>query len=395
MLHTGLVSAVDSLVEEQVRFLIDLCDRNSYTYNKEGTDTVAGMILDRLNGILPEHRIFEQGETGNHHRLQTRSGGGAIVLVGHLDTVFPPDQPFQKCSLSGDALHGPGTADMKGGLAVFVYALKALDAAGLLDGMSIVLLLTGDEEIGSPSSHRLFEEERKGAAACLTGECAGPGGEVVVSRNGKTGARIDCFGRGRHVGAGTHEKSSAVLELAHKIVATESLNASLPGVSVNVGTVQGGLGPSTVPGHASSLLDIRWEQEEHRALLLEKVRAIISRPHQPGCRSELTLLNARPAMPFHEGTEKLFRTLQETGARLGLAVQGEHRRGTSDANFFGSAGVPTLDGFGPVGGRDHTPGELIFVPSLRARTVLLAHFLLDLHGRESAGRPEQGGDSTR
>ncbi len=378
--RNDIVSYVASHAEEQVRFLIGLCEQNSHTHNKAGTDGVARMILDRLDGALPRHRIIPQTETGDHHVLGRGETARAIYLVGHLDTVFPPDHTFQRCRLEGDVLAGPGCCDMKGGLAVIVYALKALEAIGLLESLRLTLILNADEEIGSVGSRQLFEQERERARLCLVAECAGPGGEIVVSRNGKLAARIDCHGSARHVSAGTHEKSSAVLELARRIVDLESLNGALPGVSVNVGRLEGGLGASTVPDHAFAVADFRWEQDSQGRDLMDLVRQRIARPVQPGCRTELAILNSRPAMPLRPGTEDLFRDLLGTARALGQTIRPEHRRGTSDANFFGSAGVPTLDGFGPVGQGDHTPGECIRVSSLRERSALLALFLADLAG---------------
>jgi glutamate carboxypeptidase len=377
-LKEKILRSVDARAEEQLGFLMDLCDRNSYTYNKRGSDRVAGMIAGHLEKLLPSHQVIRQNDTGNHHVLKNKPQSHAVYLVGHLDTVFPPDHLFQRCSLDGDRLCGPGTADMKGGLAVLVYALKALDSVDFIDSMSIAFLLNADEETGSPTSQGMFKAERKNALACLAAECAGPNGEVVVSRNGKMGARLDCYGEGRHVGEGTHEKTSAILEMTHKIIELESLNAILPGVSVNVGKIEGGLGPTTVPEHASALVDVRWEDEQHRAVLQGEIDKRIAIPSKPGCWAEFHVLNARPAMPLHEGTRTLYEQLRTVGSLLNVDIPSEHRRGSSDANFFGVTGIPTLDGLGPSGGKDHTPDEYIEVPSLKQRTALVALLLVDL-----------------
>jgi len=375
-----ILSFIEAQVEDQLRFVIDLCNQNSYTYNKEGLDRVAGLILEALEGLFPEHRIIQQEDVGNHHILRNTNDSGAICLLGHMDTVFPPDHPFQECTRDGDRLKGPGTGDMKGGISVFVYALKALNEVGALSGLPIVFILNSDEEIGSPTSRSMYVEERKKAAACLVAECAGPHGEVVVSRNGKIGARIDCWGQDRHVGMGTHKKASALLELAQKVVAVESLNDCLSGVSINVGRIEGGLGPCTIPAHAHCLVDVRWVEEGHRDVIVRHIEDEIARPYQPGCTSEFTILNARPAMPVSQGTETLLGMIQEIGRRLDQTIQPTHRRGTSDANFFGAMGVPTIDGWGPVCQKDHTPEESIIISSLFQRTALLSLFLLE-YGR--------------
>jgi glutamate carboxypeptidase len=374
-----LVTAfLETHFEEELRFIEELCNQNSYTCNKEGTDRVAGMIAERLGGLLPIHEIHRQTKVGDHHLWKTTDAGRAIYLLGHLDTVFPPEHPFQRCRIEDDLLKGPGTGDMKGGVAVLVYALLALGHSGLLDQLNLVLILNGDEERGSATSRSIFESEKEKALACLVAECGGSGGEFVISRNGKMGVRLDCYGTDRHVGSGTHEKASAILELAHRIISLESFNAALPGVSANAGKIEGGLGPTTVAAHASCLADIRWESESHHEILLRMLEEAASKPIQSGCRTTYEVLNWRPAMQVGDGSLELYEMLQGTGRRMGCAVSKSHRRGSSDANFFGTAGIPTLDGFGPICENDHTENEWIRISSILPRTTLLALFLIDL-----------------
>ena len=383
-LTNQILAFIEAHTEEQIRFLIDLCDQNSYTHNKEGTDRVAGMILSRLDGFFPDHRMVRQEALGDHHVLSTARGSGAVYLVGHMDTVFPLDHPFQRCVREGDTLRGPGTGDMKGGLAVIVYALLALQSAGIDKPIPLTLLLNADEEIGSPTSRSLYEEERRKAIACLVAECAGLKGELVASRNGKMGVRIESNGQDRHVGFGTHQKASAILELAHKIVGVEALNAAMPGVSVNVGKIEGGLGPCTIPAEAHCLVDVRWVDGAHQTILESRIKEIVSESVQKGCASRWEKINERPAMPLTDGTEALFAVVSQKARTMVLDVIKEHRRGTSDANFFGSVGVPTLDGWGPICDRDHTLEEHIFIPSLKERTALLALLLADFPRWEDA-----------
>ena len=385
---------IEARSREQLQFIVDLCNQNSYTYNKRGTDRVAGMIADRLGGLLPNHEVRRQAEVGDHHLWRTAGEGKAIYLLGHMDTVFSPEHPFQGCRFEDGLLRGPGAGDMKGGIAVLVYALLALGHLGFLDKLNLVLILNGDEEIGSSTSRPIFESEKERALACLVAECGGRGGEFVISRNGKMGIRLDCYGQDRHVGSGTHEKSSAILELAHRIIGLESLNEALPGVSANAGRIEGGLGPATVAAHATCLADIRWESQSHHNTLLRLIEEVAAKPIQSGCRTTYEVLNSRPAMPAGESSLELYEMLRHTGRGTGIPVSKSHRRGSSDANFFGAAGVPTLDGFGPIGEQDHTENEWIQVPSILPRTVLLALFLIDL-GRRFGMIPRPDSTSMR
>lgn len=363
---------------EQVEFVREVCDHNSHTWNKAGVNCIGEMMAARLNSVMPQHQVIRQQEVGDHHIWRTSPPDSkAIYLLGHMDTVFPTDHPFQKCRVDGDVMVGPGCGDMKGGLAVIVYALRALHEAGVLDRLKLVTIFNADEEVGSVYSRPLFLEERERAQICLVAECAGKDGEIVISRNGKMGAKVECFGQDRHVAFASLDKASAVLELAHRVIALEKLNAMLPGVTLNAGKVEGGLGATTVAARATCWLDIRWKEEEHKEALLQQVRTQLAAPAQPGCRSELEILNSRPAMPLRSSTENLIELARQAAERIGQELKTEHRRGTSDANWFGSMGIPTLDGFGPISEYDHTPNEYIKISSLRERSALLAHVILE------------------
>jgi len=372
-----VIALVDRWAQEQLDFLMELCHQNSYSHYKEGVDRASAVVIENLTGVLPVHKIKQEKEFGDHHLLENPAAAKAIYLVGHVDTVFPPDHPFQKCRRVDDLLMGPGTADMKGGLAVMVYALKILKELGILEELPLAMILNSDEEAGSPSSRELFLAEREKARLCLVAECAGLHNEFVISRNGKMGARVRSFGQGRHVSHGAAHKASAVLEMAHKIIALEGLNGSRPGVDINVGRVEGGLGPGTVPESASCLLDIRWQEGDRQRDLQEWLEVEVIGSSLPGCRSEFEVMNFRPAMPENPDSRPLVRMIQQIARTLDQEIGTEHRRGTSDANFFGAFAVPTLDGWGPIGDKDHTAEEFIKISSLQERTALLSLFLLE------------------
>jgi glutamate carboxypeptidase len=386
-----IVEFTQSRSAEQRQFVIDLTHQNSYSYNKAGTDRVAEMILEKIGRLFPVHRVVSQDETGDLHLLSNVEDGKSIYLLGHMDTVFPPEHPFRECRLDGDRLHGPGSGDMKAGLATAVYAVLALSDAGVLKEIPLTLILGSDEEIGAVSSRPIYEEERERALACLVVEGGGANGEIVVSRFGKIGARLDSYGQDLHVGADMEQKSSAVLELAHKVIGLEALNGSFPEARINVGRVEGGLGPATVPAHASALVDVRWKDQAHRDLLVDRMEAVVSAMKVPECHSALTLMNERAAWPLSEGTRRLAEVVRGAAEELGQTIAQEHRRGTSDSNFFGSAGVPTVDGLGPICEGYHTPGEFVYVSSIPERTALLAYSLVAITDYFAADIPEEGG----
>lgn len=365
--------------EEQLQFVMDLAHQNSYSWNKTGTDAVAAMVLAKLGGALPSHGVVEQTQVGNLHLLtNTSPGQKSIYLLAHMDTVFPPDHPFRVCRVEGDRLHGPGTGDMKAGVAAAVYALLILGELNLLDEIPVTLILAGDEEVGAFTSKAVYEEEVGKALACLVVEGGGLKGEVVLSRYGKIGARLESRGRDAHVGDRELKKASAILELSHKVMGLESLNGVVPGARINVGTIEGGLGPATVPARASAQVDIRWPEQDDRNTLVEKIREVVAALELEGCSSELMILNERPAWAWSQGTQALAEVVKSAGAQLGQEIGEEHRMGTSDSNFFGAAGVPTLDGLGPVCKGYHTPEEFVYISSIPERTALLANALVKI-----------------
>jgi glutamate carboxypeptidase len=380
-LKEGILAYTADHAEAQIDLVIDLCTQNSYTYNPSGTRRVAEILISRLPDQFRYHETLEQKGVGDHHILRTRPSSKAVYVLGHMDTVFPPDHPFRACKSEGEWLTGPGAGDMKGGLAVMVYALRALGHLGILDGLDVTLILTADEEIGAVSSRAIYEKEIPNATACLVTECAGPAGEVVMSRNGKAGLRLCCSGKDQHVSSVSKDKKSAIVEMAHKVLALESLNTSLPGVTVNVGKIEGGLGPCTVPAEARCLIDVRWSEERYYKIALDRISEIVKAPVCTGCTCEVTVLNHRPAMPATDEATALYRKVERLAGSIGIEVGREHRRGTSDANFFGSAGIPTVDGLGPVCLDDHTPNERIHIPTLRTRAALLAALLSEIAQR--------------
>jgi glutamate carboxypeptidase len=374
-----ILSFVEGRSDEQLQFVIDLGHQNSFSFNKAGTDAVASMILDRIGHLFPVHRVVEQSEVGDLHLLSTIREGESIYLLGHMDTVFPPDHPFQACHVDGDRLQGPGCGGMKAGLATIVYALLALEEVDDLRRIPLTVILAGDEEVGAVTSRPVYEEEREKAMACLVVEGGGANGEIVVSRNGKIGARMDCRGQDQHADAAEPNKASAILELAHKTIGLEALNQSFSGVRINVGQVAGGLGPATVPGEAGALIDVRWEDQAVRDELVERIQGVVSRTDLPGCTSSLSIMNERPAWPLTDGTQALAGVIRTVGAALGQSVHPEHRIGTSDSNFFGSAGVPTIDGLGPICEGYHTDEEFVYIPTIPERTSLVASSILAMN----------------
>ncbi len=371
---------------EALELLRRLVEIQSGSRNKAGLDRMADAMAEVLGRVLPHVRLLPFEEHGNMVQAWTaagmREGSGRILLVGHMDTVFPEDTAFTH--YREDELHcyGPGVYDMKGGLVVGVYALEALDHLGLLDEIPLTFLCNSDEEIGSPASRSWIEEQAEGCRAAFVLEGAGLNGEVVTGRKGRLGFRLTVRGRAGHA-AGPGPKASAILELAHKVIALEGLNGD-PQITVNVGRIEGGIGPNTVPEQAEALVDVRFFTAEDQLRAERAIEDIVRAGGISGVTSEMNVIAGRPPMPASEGNRRLFGVVRDQARLLGYECAQEVRSGVSDANFIAPRGVPVLDGLGPVGDLDHSDREYIVKRSVMERAALLAASLAALPAATAA-----------
>jgi glutamate carboxypeptidase len=231
----------------------------------------------------------------------------------------------------------------------------------------------------------LIRQEAEKSACAFVLEGGGLNGEVVTGRKGNLSARLTVAGRAGHAAFAGPDKTSAIVELAHKILAIEALNDFSAGILANVGTVSGGIGPNTVAERAEVLLDFRFVQPEDEERLKTKLSQICAQMMVPGATAELEIVSGRPPMPINEANQALYDRVHRIAGRLGIAIRPEFRSGVSDANFIAQAGTPVLDGLGPIGARDHSPEEYMLKESLPQRTLLLAAILADFCGGEKPG----------
>jgi glutamate carboxypeptidase len=297
------------------------------------------------------------------------------LLVGHMDTVWPlgtlATMPVRR---DGDLLYGPGVADMKGGLAVMLFALQALFAHGLVPALTPVVLVTTDEELGSVESLPWLRRLARGAGRAFVLEAPiGRAGRLKTARKGTGWFRVAVRGRAAHAGVDPRQGRSAILELSHQIQQLFELNDPAGGVTVNVGTIDGGLRPNVVAPEASAVVDVRVPTLEAGVRLEAAIRAL--RPVTPGVTIEVEGRLARPPLERTPRNRELWRTAQAAAARLGLPLEEAAVGGASDGNYT-SQHTATLDGLGAVGEGAHAVDEHIVVSSLPERAALLALLLL-------------------
>jgi len=289
-----------------------------------------------------------------------------------------PESSFRHLTERGEKLVGPGVNDMKGGLTVLIWALRVLARCGLLDGFSLVCLFNADEEVGSPTSTALFTAMAGRASHALVFEAGGPEGTVVTTRKGVARYRLEIAGKPAHFGCLKGAKTSALLEMAHKILAIESLNEPDASLVANVGWAQGGLAANAVAANAAMEFEVRYWTPDVEARAVRAIEEAASHPRVPGCRLTLSRLSYRPPLQPSAGSRALFDRIREIAGRLNQNVAEEKRGGVSDANWLSHAGISTIDGLGPLGDLDFTDQEYIVKETLFQRIELTAHLLLSL-----------------
>ncbi|MFE6865681.1 M20 family metallopeptidase [Kitasatospora sp. NPDC057692] len=317
----------------------------------------------------------EPGPAGDHLVLQWDGRDESLphlLVVGHHDTVWPAgtlaDWPVTE---QDGTLSGPGVVDMKGGLAILEGAFALLADLGQRPHRTVRLVVVSDEEVGSPDGRRLVERQLRGAAAVLGLEPPHPDGRLKTARRGSTRVRLTVTGREAHAGNDAVEGVSAVDELVDQLVAVRGL-VSLPGTELNAGRISGGSRANVVAGRAEAELGLRFSTTEAQRRTLDNLARLTAL--RPGARVRTEVLSSRPAWP-ERSANPLLRHVRSLAAALGQQLDGGPAGGAGDTNLPGSRGLPTLDGFGAVGGGAHARHEHIRIDQLAPRIALLAALL--------------------
>ncbi|WP_198145911.1 M20/M25/M40 family metallo-hydrolase [Desulfonatronovibrio magnus] len=379
-MDNNLTAHIQGLQDEMFSLLEKLVLIQSGTGNKSGIDRMADLLEKILAGISLNTEILPMQGCGNMLSAWTDKALEAphFLLVGHMDTVFPFDSPFNFYREDDVHAYGPGVMDMKGGLVVGIFALKALSDMGLLKDIPVKIFFNSDEEIGSPYSKAIIEKEAVDCKAAFVLEGGGLGSEVVVARKGKIGLKVVLSGQAGHAGAAGIDKPSALLEAAHKIIALENLN-SPPDILINVGAAHGGMVPNAIAEKAELLIDIRYAKPQDEQQIIEAVDKICEQSVVHGVTGKYNIVSNRPPMKLNILNEALYVLVKKVAEKYSLPIGSETRGGVSDANFIAAMSIPVLDGLGPCGDLDHSDKEYIIKETMGQRTLLLAGSLLDLN----------------
>ena len=357
--------------------LRDLVEQNSFTRNAAGVNAIVDRLQAELGRLELRVERIPSARFGDHLVFASGAAGAPAVLVAHSDTVFPPGT-FEGYRSDGAVARGPGVLDMKGGLVVGLFALRALGEAGLLRRVPVSGLVVADEEMGSPESQPITVARSRGAAVALGLESGRAGDLVVTRRKGVASIDAAASGVAAHAG-GDHDKGrNAIWALARFVDRVQGLTDAGRGVTVSVGRIEGGTTRNTVPAAARCEVDVRFVATADGEAVLGRMEAAAreAAASVPGTSIEVRRVNARPALERTPASAALAAAYGACARSAGLG-DGEAplSGGGSDASVTGAAGIPSIDGLGPRGAGFHTHDEHIELGSLVPKAAALVRFL--------------------
>lgn len=368
-----LLNHCERHLESMLQTIEALVRLESPSTDKAAVDRCGAVLAGMLRAAGAAVDVLSQPERGNHLRARIPGEGRPVMLLGHFDTVWPlgtlERMPLRR---DGDRLYGPGTFDMKGGIALALSAIEALRATGT-PHPPVTMLWTTDEEIGSRTSKETIEAEARQSAAVLVLEPALPGGGLKTARKGCGEFELTVHGVAAHAGLDPGKGASAIHELAAQIAAIERFQDLPRGISVNVGLVSGGSRPNVVAEEARATIDVRAPTRETAEAVESAFRRL--QPARQGTRLTVKGGFERPPMERTPAVAGLFTRASEVASSFGRELREGSAGGGSDGNFTAALGVPTLDGLGPIGDGAHAAHEHVEIAAVPWRAALVAGLL--------------------
>jgi len=348
------------------------------TYTLEGIEFIAAQFADKyqaMGGWHIKHIDCGKAGIGLEIRNQPDVDHIDVMLIGHMDTVFPLGTAAARpMSMDNDKAYGPGVSDMKSGLLNIVYALRHLDET-TRNKLSICVCMNPDEETGSLDSVDWLQSVAKTAKHVLVAEAARADGGLVKARKGMARYKFIFKGRAAHAGNDPQNGRSAIAEMANWIVAITAMSNFETGTTLNVGLVSGGAGANIVPDHAEAIVDVRFWSNSDYDDIDSALHALTQTPFITDVGIEIVCEAYKPSMLPSESTHTFMALVEQAAQELDIAINWKEAGGGSDANNTAILGVPTLDGFGPVGANFHSDAEYLLLESIEPRIRLLIRVL--------------------
>ena len=382
----GLMEAVRARRGEWISYLSALASLESPTTDPESQQPVQDLLRESLTELGFRVRLLPGRVSGGTlvGIPRDRPGRGRQLLLGHTDTVWPSGTlRSMPVALEGPVLRGPGVFDMKSGLTSIIIALRVLRDLGLEPALAPVVLLNSDEETGSAeSTGHIARLARRASRVYVLEPALGPDGRLKTSRKGVGLFRVSIAGRSAHAGLEPAKGASAIEELSRVIARLHGMADPAAGVSVNVGTVRGGVRPNVVAAAACAEVDVRVTSVEQGRRIEREILGLAA--VTPGCRLEVRGAIERPPLEQTGRNTRLWKAARRLGASMGLDLGEGMSGGASDGNTT-SMTTATLDGLGGVGDGAHAVHEHVDVDRSLERCALLAGLILlpALHSREA------------
>lgn len=377
---------------------IDWANVNSGSRNAEGLERVLALLEAEARGLpaevirIPTHGSTTVADDGSVRaeahadalKITARPGAPVqVVLTGHYDTVFPAESGFQTVVTRPDgALNGPGVADMKGGISVLLAALEAFETHPERDGVGWTVLLSPDEEIGSPASAPLLTELGARGHVGMTYEPALADGTLAGARKGSGNYHLIVTGKAAHAGRAFHEGANAVAGAALIAARLHGLNGQREGVTVNVAKISGGGALNVVADNAVVRFNVRVPDKAAADWIEAAVREIAGDAPFPGLTLDLHGGMTRAPKPMDASQTALFEAVRDTGALLGQSIAWKPSGGVCEGNNLHAAGLPNIDTLGVLGGDIHSDQEFAWPASFVERAQLSALILCKIASGE-------------
>ena len=372
----AILAYCESHLDDTIELIESLVRLESPTDDKAAVDRCGRELAQRLVTLGARVELLRRDAAGDHVKATFEGSGTPVLLLGHFDTVWPVGtidrMPLRR---DGSRLHGPGTFDMKAGIAIAVLAVRAV-LATTSSRPPIVMLWTTDEETGSGTSRAAIEAEARQAAAVLVLEPALPDGALKTARKGCGQFELIVSGVSAHAGVDPSKGASAIHELAAQIAVIERLQDLDRGISVNVGVVSGGSRPNVVAEEARALVDVRAPTRSDAARIESSMRGL--QPLRPATRLTIRGGFERPPLERTPDVARLFSIARDVASYLGRELHEGSTGGGSDGNFTAALGVPTLDGLGAIGDGAHAVHEHVDLAAVPWRAALVGGLLVRL-----------------
>ncbi len=360
---------------EIVQTIRQLVEVESPSDDKSAVDNLGSLLAGRFEKCGGHAKFHRAQGFGDHLQVDFagKRGGKPVLLLGHLDTVYPLGTlATMPCRIADGRLWGPGALDMKSGIGLMLHAIEGLLTQHGDDlPRPLTILLVSDEEVGSDSSRRITENLARNSSAVLVLEPSyGLRGAVKTARKGVGEYTLKVTGTAAHSGLDFEKGESAILELAKQITAISKLVDIKRGLTLNVGLIRGGTRTNVIPAEATAALDVRIARKGDAAGIDRTLRSL--KPFNRKCKLQITGCINRPPMERTRGVGTLYQTATEIARQLGWKLEEAAVGGGSDGNFTAALGIPTLDGLGGVGEGAHAIHESIVISELPRRAALLA-----------------------